>query len=250
MKRKYRTKKQVRRTKNKSKRLKTRKYSRRRVSKRKTRRNRKKKGGAEGEACSLLGDACLSSHQEPEPEPEPEPHSMPLPPPEMDRGESSESESECPICLGEFQETVVTPCGHELCTLCLAASLTVKSTCPMCRAQFEPEFVAKVKQNAGLSTTHCRRCFGESRGNMATLHEWAVEHENAAEPTIGDRVSTCCNIYNPCCSAVHRCRRWDRHDCASCCRFGCALVACDVAATAAWTGAELLTDVITGDHDD
>ena len=46
MKRRYRTKKQVRRTKNKSKRLKTRKYSkRRRVSKKKTR-GRRRKGGA------------------------------------------------------------------------------------------------------------------------------------------------------------------------------------------------------------
>lgn len=47
------------------------------------------------------------------------------------------NDDECVICYEEIGKTnnCVTPCGHAFCFKCLVSSMTIKNTCPCCRAE-------------------------------------------------------------------------------------------------------------------
>ena len=47
------------------------------------------------------------------------------------------SEEECPICMCEFEDTVMTKCGHLFCKECILESLNVNNLCPTCRKPVE-----------------------------------------------------------------------------------------------------------------
>lgn len=46
-------------------------------------------------------------------------------------------QGECPICLEAFEDSVLTPCAHQLCRECLLASWrsSTSGLCPVCRYQ-------------------------------------------------------------------------------------------------------------------
>lgn len=39
----------------------------------------------------------------------------------------------CSICIEQFEQPMVTPCGHQFCKECILGWLSSKNTCPMCR---------------------------------------------------------------------------------------------------------------------
>ncbi|XP_061222215.1 zinc finger protein RFP-like isoform X3 [Neopsephotus bourkii] len=65
-------------------------------------------------------------------------------------GESLVEEATCPLCLGLFQEPLITDCGHSYCGPCLAALMGVPPrpvACPQCRAAVAP---ASLRPNRSL----------------------------------------------------------------------------------------------------
>ena len=53
----------------------------------------------------------------------------------------TKSDFECPICLEIIAEPVRTPCNHLFCLSCQKQVIAVKQSCPMCRRQFDEQFV-------------------------------------------------------------------------------------------------------------
>lgn len=58
----------------------------------------------------------------------------------------TKSDYECPICLDLIAEPVRTPCNHLFCLSCQKQVIKLNSVCPMCRRQFDREFVPIVDQ--------------------------------------------------------------------------------------------------------
>lgn len=55
---------------------------------------------------------------------------------------------QCPICLDDFTDERVTPCGHVFCAACIQGVIQAKPVCPMCRA---PVTVASLFSSADLA---------------------------------------------------------------------------------------------------
>lgn len=42
---------------------------------------------------------------------------------------------ECPVCMCDFDNKIVTHCGHEFCRKCLVDWTKVNNSCPICRVR-------------------------------------------------------------------------------------------------------------------
>jgi SWI/SNF-related matrix-associated actin-dependent regulator of chromatin subfamily A3 len=56
-----------------------------------------------------------------------------------------DSQEECPICLDNFKDPVITKCAHSFCTACIAKVIEGQRKCPMCRAELESLHTTTVK---------------------------------------------------------------------------------------------------------
>ena len=54
------------------------------------------------------------------------------------------SDYECPVCLSLCAEPVLTACKHFFCLQCSKAVMKMGMTCPLCRAEFDKNFVPAV----------------------------------------------------------------------------------------------------------
>ncbi|KAF2280728.1 uncharacterized protein EI97DRAFT_428835 [Westerdykella ornata] len=50
---------------------------------------------------------------------------------------SIESQEDCPVCLDNLREPVITRCAHVFCTACIERVIDTQHKCPMCRAELE-----------------------------------------------------------------------------------------------------------------
>ncbi|KAH7072928.1 SNF2 family N-terminal domain-containing protein [Paraphoma chrysanthemicola] len=56
-----------------------------------------------------------------------------------------DSQDECPICLDNFKDPVITKCAHSFCTPCIEKVIEGQKKCPMCRAELESFSTTTVK---------------------------------------------------------------------------------------------------------
>ncbi|GAM83576.1 hypothetical protein ANO11243_015640 [Dothideomycetidae sp. 11243] len=53
---------------------------------------------------------------------------------------SIESREECPVCIDDLHDPVITPCGHFFGRSCIARVIETQHKCPMCRAALQDEY--------------------------------------------------------------------------------------------------------------
>jgi SWI/SNF-related matrix-associated actin-dependent regulator of chromatin subfamily A3 len=56
-----------------------------------------------------------------------------------------DSQEDCPICLDNFKNPVITKCAHSFCTACIEKVIEGQKKCPMCRADLESLNTTTVK---------------------------------------------------------------------------------------------------------
>ncbi|KAF2034663.1 hypothetical protein EK21DRAFT_85239 [Setomelanomma holmii] len=56
-----------------------------------------------------------------------------------------DSQEDCPICLDNFKDPVITKCAHSFCTRCIERVIEGQKKCPMCRAELESLATTTVK---------------------------------------------------------------------------------------------------------
>ncbi|KAF2863619.1 hypothetical protein K470DRAFT_268039 [Piedraia hortae CBS 480.64] len=66
----------------------------------------------------------------------------------MEKGEHRDEQSECPICKDNFDEGILTVCGHECCKTCIAKWWQERHTCPNCRVRLSRNDLHHFKRGA------------------------------------------------------------------------------------------------------
>ncbi|KAI6234188.1 Protein phosphatase 1 regulatory subunit [Aphelenchoides fujianensis] len=96
---------------------------------------------------------------------------------------NEDDQLECPICMDEFDDPRVLPCGHSLCNGCLETLRRGASLCPVCRGSFASTH--SFPPNYAVSN---HRCSAPSHGQDAILAE--MEAMNARLEQAEDEVLT------------------------------------------------------------
>jgi DNA repair protein RAD5 len=79
-------------------------------------------------------------------------------------------EDSCPICMGDFEDVVVTDCGHYYCKECIMNALNVsKKNCPMCRQPLTMKNIYSMKKSDSPQMDYVTFKYGSKMGKLITM---------------------------------------------------------------------------------
>jgi SNF2 family DNA or RNA helicase len=79
-------------------------------------------------------------------------------------------EDSCPICMGDFDNIVVTDCGHYFCKECIMNALNVtKKMCPMCRAPLTMKDIYTMKKTETGQIDYLTFKYGSKMGKLISM---------------------------------------------------------------------------------
>jgi SNF2 family DNA or RNA helicase len=89
-------------------------------------------------------------------------------------------EDSCPICMGEFDNVVVTDCGHYFCKECIMNALNVsKKVCPMCRSSLTMKDIYCMKKTEGTQIDYLTFKYGSKMGRLISMCKQIFNDVNA-----------------------------------------------------------------------
>jgi SNF2 family DNA or RNA helicase len=98
----------------------------------------------------------------------------------LDRMKTMEIDEECSICMEQFNNPVLTVCGHLFCCECLKASLNIKKTCPTCRKDLtDMELILVKKQNKPIEDNPLIQKYGSKLGFLITKIKSIIMNEKS-----------------------------------------------------------------------
>jgi DNA repair protein RAD5 len=79
-------------------------------------------------------------------------------------------EDSCPICICDFDDVVVTECGHYFCKECIINALNVsKKSCPMCRQPITMKNIYSVKKSDSPAVDYLTFKYGSKMGKLISM---------------------------------------------------------------------------------
>jgi SNF2 family DNA or RNA helicase len=89
-------------------------------------------------------------------------------------------EDSCPICMGDFENVVVTDCGHYFCKECIMNALNVsKKMCPMCRAPLTMKDIYSMKKTETGQIDYMTFKYGSKMGKLISMCKQIFNDPNA-----------------------------------------------------------------------
>jgi DNA repair protein RAD5 len=89
-------------------------------------------------------------------------------------------EDSCPICMGDFEDVVVTDCGHYYCKECIMNALNVsKKMCPMCRQPLTMKNIYSMKKSDSPQVDYVTFQYGSKMGRLITMCKQIFNDPNA-----------------------------------------------------------------------
>jgi SNF2 family DNA or RNA helicase len=89
-------------------------------------------------------------------------------------------EDSCPICMSEFDNVVVTDCGHYYCKECILNALNMsKKTCPMCRQSLSMKNIYSIKKSEDTAVDYLTFKYGSKMGKLISICKQILNDETA-----------------------------------------------------------------------